>query len=81
MQNKMPGSVKDLLVSLVRIPSVNQFITGKNDAEHDIAVYIKECAESFGFNARLMEVPDVGNNLLITKEFKKSAPWLMFASI
>jgi acetylornithine deacetylase len=80
MQNKRPGSVKDLLVSLVRIPSVNQFITGKNDAEHDIAVYIKECAVSFGLNARFMNVPDVGNNLLITKEFRKGAPWLMFAS-
>lgn len=80
MQNKIPGSVKELLVALVRIPSVNQFITGKKDAEHDMSVYLKECAESFGFNAWFMEVPGVGNNLLITKEFKKNAPWLMFAS-
>lgn len=73
-------SVKDLLVSLVRIPSVNQFITGKKDAEHDLAVYLRSCAGSFCLESRLLNVPDTGNNLLITMEFKKKAPWVMFAA-
>jgi acetylornithine deacetylase len=80
MPIKIPVSVKDLLISLVKIPSVNQFITGKKDAEHDVAVYLQECAVLFGLEARLLDVPGTGNNLLITKEFSKDAPWIMFAS-
>ena len=80
MPDKISSSVKDLLISMVRIPSVNQFITGTKDAERGLAVYIKEYAESFGLCARLLEVPGVGNNLLITKKFSASAPWIMFAS-
>jgi acetylornithine deacetylase len=80
MTNQTPASVTELLVSLVRIPSVNQFITGTKDAEHDVAVYIQAFARSCGFEARLLNVPGAGNNLLITKEFKKGASWLMFAA-
>jgi acetylornithine deacetylase len=73
-------SVKDLLVSLVRIPSVNKFISGKDDAEKELALYIKKFADSFGLQTRLLEVPGAGSNLLITKEFRKGSPWIMFAS-
>jgi acetylornithine deacetylase len=80
MNKKPPSSVKVLLSSLVRIPSVNKWITGKDDAEHELALYVRACAKASGLDARLLEVPGEGNNLLITKEFKKSAPWLMFAA-
>jgi acetylornithine deacetylase len=80
MTIKIPASVKELLISLVRIPSVNQFITGKKDAEHDVSVYLQECVRFFGLESRLLDVPGTGNNLLITKEFSKGAPWIMFAS-
>ncbi len=80
MEFKMPLTVKDLLVSLVRIPSVNQFITGAKDAEHDLAVYIQGCAGSFGLETRLLNVPGCGNNLLVSKEFNSSAPWIIFCA-
>jgi acetylornithine deacetylase len=78
MKIKAPSSVKELLISLVRIPSVNKFISGKNDAEHNVYAYIKDIAPSFGLKARLLEVPGAGNNVLVTKEFDKNAPWIMF---
>jgi acetylornithine deacetylase len=75
-----PSSVKELLTCLVRIPSVNKFITGEQDAERKLALYLQSLSASFGLDARLMEVPGAGNNLLITKEFKKTAPWVMFCA-
>lgn len=73
-------SAKDLLVALVRIPSVNGYITGNNDAERELALYIQGLASSWDLNAGRLKVKDSGNNLLITKEFKKGAPWIMFCS-
>ncbi|MBN2755100.1 MAG: M20 family metallopeptidase [Candidatus Goldbacteria bacterium] len=75
-----PESVKNLLSDLVRIPSVNQFITGEIKAEQKIAEYLKNLSESSGLKTQLLEVSGCAPNLLITKEFKKSAPWIMFCA-
>jgi len=77
---KTAASVKELLSSLVRIPSVNKFISGINDAEHDVAAYLDMFAKKSGLSSRFLEVPGSGNNLLITKEFSGKAPWIMFAA-
>jgi acetylornithine deacetylase len=75
-----PKSVKELLITLVRIPSVNRFITGEIKAEQKIAEHLKKLSKSFGLKAQLLEVPGCAANLLITKEFKKDAPWIMFCA-
>ena len=75
-----PISVKELLSSLVRIPSVNKFISGVDDAEHGVAYYLEAFARGCGMKTSLLEVAGNGSNLLITKEFSKSAPWIMFAA-
>jgi len=75
-----PKSVKDLLIELVRIPSVNQFITGKIKTEQKIAEYLKKLSKSFGLKTQLLDVPGCAPNLLITKEFKKNAPWIVFCA-
>jgi acetylornithine deacetylase len=73
-------SAAGLLAELVRIPSVNQFITGKKEAEAGVASFLKDFASGIGFDARLLAVAGCAPDLLITKEFKKGAPWLMFAA-
>lgn len=78
--DKKPKSVTALLQALVRIPSVNMFIAGKAGAEDALASYLKSTAKSYGLNARLYPVKGVGHNLLVTKEFKKGAPWIVFAA-
>lgn len=75
-----PKSVKELLITLVRIPSVNRFITGEIKAEQKIAEYLKKLSKSFGLKTQLLEVPGCAANLLITKEFKKHAPWILFCA-
>lgn len=75
-----PKSVKELLIALVRIPSVNRFITGEIKAEQKIGEYLKKLSKSFGLKAQLLDVPGCAANLLITKEFKKDAPWIMFCA-
>ncbi|MGD0566483.1 MAG: ArgE/DapE family deacylase [Candidatus Goldiibacteriota bacterium] len=80
MSAEKPASVKELLVSLVRIPSVNKFISGIDDTEHGVAAYIEDFARNCGMKTNLLEVAGNGSNLLITKEFSKSAPWIMFAA-
>jgi acetylornithine deacetylase len=77
---KPAASVTELLSSLVRIPSVNKFISGRNDAEHDVAAYLDMCAKKFGLRSRFLEVPGAGSNLLITREFSGKSPWIMFAA-
>jgi acetylornithine deacetylase len=80
MKLKTPETAPELLQTLVRIPSVNMFITGKPFAENNLADFLKKCSLAWGLGAKLLPVRGVGNNLLITKKFKKGAPWIMFCA-
>ncbi len=75
-----PESSKEFLTELVKIPSVNQYITQKPCPEAPVGNYIKETALSFGLQARFLEVPGCAPNLLVTKEFNNRNPWIIFAS-
>jgi acetylornithine deacetylase len=80
MQTKPAGSVKEMLISAAQIPSVNKFISKCEDAEREVAQYLSMCAQSYGLKYKMIEAPGTGNNLLITREFKSGAPWIMFAA-
>ncbi|OPZ65657.1 MAG: hypothetical protein BWY84_00401 [Candidatus Aerophobetes bacterium ADurb.Bin490] len=59
-----PESSKEFLTELVKIPSVNQYITQKPCPEAPVGNYIKETALSFGLQARFLEVPGCAPNTL-----------------
>jgi len=80
----MPSTTHDtcesLLAAMVGIDSINHHISGKPDAEVELARYLAEVAGAFGLEARQLPIAGKSFNLLVSCQVDPAAPWLLFES-
>jgi acetylornithine deacetylase len=80
MATQPPDSLVQTLQQMVRIDSVNGALTGKACAESTAVDWAEWVAGAWGFKSRRLPVADRADQLLITHEVSKDAPWLLFDS-
>jgi acetylornithine deacetylase len=73
------GCLKELQ-AMVRCDTVNGRISGRADAEIELALRLERRAEELGFQARRLPVSGRSFNLLVSHEAKAGAPWILFES-
>ena len=80
----MPSTTHDscvaLLTDMVRFDTVNHNISGKADAEVELARYLESVAAAAGLQTRQLAIAGDSFNLLVTHEVDPAAPWLLFES-
>jgi acetylornithine deacetylase len=69
-----------LLQSMVRFDTVNSAISGKPDAELELALQMEEQADAMGLETLRLPVTGNGFNLLVSRTVSVAAPWLLFES-
>ena len=69
-----------LLQSMVRFDTVNSAISGKPDAELELALHMEEQADAMGLETLRLSVTGNGFNLLVSHTVSVDAPWLLFES-
>jgi len=65
---------------MVSFDTVNHNISGKVDAEVELARYLDSAATDMGFATQRLSLDGESFNLLITHEVSPQAPWLLFES-
>ncbi len=80
MLTQSPDNVIELLQQMVRIDSVNGAITGRPDAETELAVHLESLADRWGLDTRRLPIKGACHNLLICCEIDPARPWLLFDS-
>jgi acetylornithine deacetylase len=71
---------EQLLADMVSFDTVNANISGKLDAEYDLACFLDEVAQRAGFATRRLPIEGESFNLLVTCEVNRAKPWLLFES-
>ena len=69
-----------LLADMVSFDTVNGAISGKADAEVELARYLEAVAGEMGFATERLPLEGESFNLLVMHEVDASVPWLMFES-
>jgi len=69
-----------LLADMVGFDTVNHNISGKADAEAELARYLEEVAGGMGLQTRRLPIVGESFNLLVTHEVDADGPWLLFES-
>ncbi len=69
-----------LLADMVSFNTVNGHISGKPDAEVELARYLEAVATEAGFATQRLPLDGESFNLLVTHETNPTAPWLLFES-
>jgi acetylornithine deacetylase len=80
MLTPAPDNVIELLQQMVRIDSVNGAISGRPDAEMELALHLEALADRWGLDTRRLPVKGACHNLLICCEVDPTRPWLLFDS-
>jgi len=75
-----PTSCPELLRAMVGFDTVNGNISGRAEAEADLARYLEARAAAWGLEARRLPVKGRGFNLLVSHRVAAGAPWLLFDS-
>jgi acetylornithine deacetylase len=79
--NPSIASCEQLLSAMVGIDTVNGNISGKPNAEQELAQYLKSQAQAWGLATTSLPVADHGFNLLVScRVGGAAAPWLLFES-
>lgn len=80
MTTKKHTSCEELLVDMVAFDTVNHHISGKPDAEVQLARYLEQVAKTAGLDTRRLPIGGESINLLVTHQVAAGAPWLLFES-
>lgn len=80
MESTMHDTCESLLAAMVGFDTVNSRISGKPDAEVELAIYLEAVAGRMGFATQRLPLDGRSFNLLVTHEVSPSAPWLLFES-
>jgi len=71
---------ESLLAAMVGFDTVNSDISGRPDAEAELAAYLDDVAQAMGFATRRFAVNDQKFNLMVTHRADEAAPWVLFES-
>jgi len=80
MHRPEPTSCEALLAGMVGIDTVNGNVSGRPQAEAELAIYLESMATRWGLATRRLELPCGAWNLLVWHEVEATAPWLLFES-
>jgi acetylornithine deacetylase len=69
-----------LLADMVSFDTVNHNISGKADAEVELARYLEEVAGGMGLQTRRLPIAGESFNLLVMHQVDADGPWLLFES-
>jgi acetylornithine deacetylase len=76
----LPQSCEELLSQTVSFETVNQNFGGPEGGEAALISYLEKLGSEWGLSARRLPVEGGGENLLLTCEISREAPWLLFES-
>ena len=80
----MPSTTHDtcesLLAAMVGFDTINHHISGKPDAEVELARYLASVAQAAGLQTRQLPIAGESFNLLVSCQVDPAAPWLLFES-
>ena len=80
MRETKHDSCEGLLADMVSFDTVNHNISGKADAEVELARYLEEVAGGMGLQTRRLPIAGESFNLLVTHQVDADGPWLLFES-
>lgn len=80
MASTKHDSCEALLIDMVGFDTVNHHISGKADAEVELARYLDAVARTAGLDTRSLPLDGESMNLLVLYEVDAAAPWLLFES-
>ena len=80
MSHSDPKTCEALLAAMVGFDSVNGNVSGRPDAEAELAAYLESVATTWGLPTRRLPLARGAWNLLTWHEVDPKAPWLLFES-
>lgn len=80
MPSLVHDTVEALLADMVGFDTVNSRISGRPDAEAELARYLEAVAKAAGLESRQLPIGGESFNLLVTHRVAADAPWLLCES-